>query len=135
MDVTPYLHFDGNCEEAITFYATALDGSIESLNRYGGSPLDAMAGETHKDKIMHATVVAGDVKLMASDTVPGHERGSGSAKITLSLQSTDATKALKTFEALAAGGEVTMPLQDVFWGGRFGMLTDRFGIGWMMSTP
>ncbi len=135
MDVTPYLHFDGNCEEAITFYASVLHGSIESLNRYGGSPLEAMAGEAHKDKIMHATVAAGDLKLMASDAVPGHERGPGSAKISLSLHSADAAEAAKTFEALAAGGEVTMPLQEVFWGGRFGMLTDRFGIGWMMSTP
>jgi len=135
MDVTPYLHFDGNCEEAINFYVSALNGSIESLNRYGGSPLEAMAGETHKDKIMHATVVAGGVKLMASDAVPGHERGPGNAKVTLSLQSADVAEAVKTFEALAAGGDVTMPLQEVFWGGRFGMLTDRFGIGWMMSTP
>jgi len=135
VDVTPYLHFDGNCEEAITFYASALDGSIESLNRYGGSPLEAMAGETHKDKIMHATVVAGGVKLMASDTVPGNEHGAGNAKVALALYSADEAEAAKAFEALAAGGEVTMPLQDVFWGGRFGMVTDRFGIRWLMSTP
>jgi PhnB protein len=116
MDVTPYLHFDGNCEEAINFYVSALGGAIESLNRYAGSPLETMAGEMYKDKIMHATVVAGGVKLMASDAVPGHERGSGIAKVTLSLNSADAAEAVKVFEALAAGGEVTMPLQEVFWG-------------------
>lgn len=134
MEVTPYLHFAGNCEEAITFYAAALNGSIESLNRYGGSPMEARAGKGYEEKIMHATLVAGGVKLMASDTIPGHALGSGNPAVTLSLHSADAAEGAKAFEALGAGGQVDMPLQEVFWGGRFGMLTDRFGIRWMMST-
>ncbi len=134
MDVTPYLHFAGDCEEAINFYVSALSGSIESLNRYGGSPMEAQAGEAYKDKVMHATVVAGGVKLMAADTIPGHDLASGHQRVALSLHSADAAEGAKAFEALGSGGAIDMPLQDVFWGGRFGMLTDRFGIRWMMST-
>ncbi len=134
MQVNPYLHFAGDCEQAINFYAAALNGTVEAIRRYGGSPLEAQVGEAYKDKVMHASLTAGDVRLMASDSMPGTPPAGPGTKVALSLYTADAAEAARTFDALAAGGVVSMPLQEVFWGGRFGMLTDRFGIRWLMST-
>ena len=134
MQLFPYLHFRGNCEEALTFYAGALHGQIDGLQRFAGSPMEARVGDAHKNKVMHAAFVAGELRFMASDGLPGADRPVSDSNISLSLSTPDGAEAQRVFDALSEGGTVDMPLQSVFWGGRFGMLTDRFGVDWMMST-
>jgi len=133
MELEPYLFFHGRCEEALNFYKECLRGEIVGLNRFAGSPMESQVGSDYKDKVMHASFVAGDVKFMASDGRPAAPRD-GDDDIALSLATGDAAEGERVFNALAAGGQVTMPLQDVFWGGKFGSLTDRFGVQWMVSV-
>ncbi len=133
MQLNPYLHFDGTCEAALEFYAAALRGKIVALNRYAGSPMEATVGEAYKNKIMHGSFEAGDVRFMASDGPRGEARAADS-NVSLSLYTRDNAEGQRVFDALAAGGSIRMPLQNVFWGGHFGIVKDRFGISWMIST-
>lgn len=132
MQLEPYLFFHGRCEEALNFYKECLRGEIVGINRFEGSPMAAQVGADYKDKVMHASFVAGDVKFMASDGQAGNGPD-GEDDIALSLATGDAAEGERVFAALAQGGEVTMPLEDVFWGGKFGSLTDKFGVQWMVS--
>ena len=130
MKMTPYIHFAGNAEEALNFYKEALGGEIIALNRYGDSPMPT--DEEYKDKIIHARLTFGDNLLMISDTFKGnvvHANGS----IQLSMEMNDKTQMETIFSKMAAGGKITMPLQDQFWGATFGMLVDKFGISWMFN--
>jgi PhnB protein len=129
MDFHPYLSFDGTCEAALTFYAQVFRGEISSLNRYEGSPMEAQVPPEWKSKIMHGALVAPGITFFASDS---SQFASGD-RISLSLSTKDANEGKRVFDALAEGGSIEMPLSDVFWGGSFGMVVDRFGIRWMMS--
>ncbi len=133
MQLEPYLFFHGRCEEALNFYARCLGGEIVGLNRYAGSPMEADTDAGWRDKVMHASFVAGDVKFMASDGRPG-SAPDGEDDVALSLATADAAEAERVFNALAEGGSVDMPFADAFWGGKFGALTDRFGVQWMVSV-
>jgi PhnB protein len=93
----------------------------------GGPPVTAETA----DRVMHANFKSAGVNFMASDATPGKEYGEG--QISLSLSTTDLAEAERVFNRLAAGGNVEMPLADMFWGARFGMLTDKFGIDWMIN--
>ncbi len=128
--VTPYLTFNGNCEEAIEFYCEALDGDIVSLQRFGDVP--DMAPADMADKIMHCVLAADDVIIMASDSTPSQPVSPGT-NVHLSLDFDSLEELQDAFEALSEGGTVTMPLQDTFWGARFGMLVDRYGVSWMFN--
>jgi PhnB protein len=128
--MTPYLSFAGNCEEALDAYQSIFGGTIESLNRYEGSPMETQVPADFKEKIMHATLASPLGTLMASDSSRPLEPGS---QISISI-SPSAAEAERVFNGLADGGKVEMPLQEVFWGGKFGMLTDRFGIDWLVSV-
>jgi PhnB protein len=128
--MTPYLSFSGSCEEALDAYKTIFGGTIESLNRYEGSPMEAQVPADFKTKIMHATLISPLGTLMASDTSRPLEEGS---RISISV-APSAADGERIFNGLADGGKIEMPLQDVFWGGKFGMLTDRFGIDWLVSV-
>ena len=130
MELTPYIMFDGTCEEALNFYAKAMGGEVKNISRYGDMPGDSPMSDEQKKKVMHSNFEAGDVKFMASDS-PFPAEGGGA--VNLSLNVDDAGKMEKVFNALAEGGQVTMPLQDTFWGARFGMLTDKYGIKWMFN--
>jgi PhnB protein len=132
MQLEPYLFFHGRCEDALNFYRDCLAGEIKELNRFAGSPMDEQTPDDYKDKIMHASFVAGDVKFMASDGRPGAPPD-GEDDIALSLATSDSSEGERVFNALAAGGNVTMPLGEQFWGGKFGALTDQFGVQWMIS--
>ena len=132
MQLEPYLFFHGRCEEALNFYAQALRGEITALSRYAGSPMESHTDESYREKVMHASFVAGDVKFMASDGRPGSPPD-GQDDIALSLATSDAAEGERVFKALAEGGTIEMPLDEAFWGGRFGALTDRFGVQWMVS--
>src|ERR1051326_5832764 len=129
-----YLFFGGRCEEALAFYRTALGAEVDMLMHYKDSPEPAPPGMVppgFENKVMHATFRIGGTTLMASD---GCEEGSSFNGFSLSLAVPTEAEADRAFAALAAGGQVRMPLTKTFWSPRFGMLTDRFGIGWMISV-
>ena len=130
MKLTPYIHFQGNAEEAMNFYAEALGGTISELKRYGESPMPA--DEDYKDKVLHGRLTFDDNLIMISDTMKGNEV-SKSGNIQLSVEISEANQIDTVFNKMAKGGNVTMPLQDTFWGARFGMLKDKFGVSWMFN--
>jgi len=128
--IVPYLNFNGNVKDVLAFYTKALDGKVLFQQTFGESP---MPHEPEmKDKIMHATFQVGALTLMFSDCSPEHHVTMGN-NISLSLNFTDTALMDKTFAGLGEGGKITMELQDTFWGARFGMLTDQFGINWMFN--
>ncbi len=135
MQIESYLFFGGDCEEALAFYKRCLGGEITALMRYEGSPMDnAQLPQEWKRKVMHSTFESQGARFMASDTLPGQPRP-GYQGFSMSLfVPGPADQARKAFEALAEGGKVTMPFAPPFWGGHFGMLTDRFGIPWMVNS-
>lgn len=130
MKLCPYLGFQGNCEEALNFYKEAFDGEIFQLGRYGESTMET--AEEFKDKIMHARLKFGDTLIMFSDMMGEKDADAGNM-ISLSIECNGIDQLEKVFSKMSAGGKVTMPLQDQFWGARFGMLTDKFGIHWMFN--
>jgi PhnB protein len=131
LELEPYLHFDGTCEEALNFYKGIFGGEITSLERYAGSPMEAQVPDFYRDKVMHANFKAGSLKLMGSD---GSPRGGGvGTRVSLSLGGDDPEEGKRIFDALAEGGKIDMPFQDTFWGAKFGMLTDKYGIYWMIN--
>jgi len=132
--VQPYLFFGGRCEEALEFYRTALGAHVDFLMHYKDSPEPIPPGRLpagFENKVMHATFRIGGTTLMASD---GCEEGARFAGFSLSLAVPTEAEANRAFAALAAGGQVKMPLTKTFWSPCFGMLADRFGIGWMVSV-
>jgi PhnB protein len=130
MELTPYLHFEGNTEEVLSFYKDALDGEIVMISRYKDGPMQV--DEDWKDKIMHARLKFGKSTLMLSDGPKGFKT-TVSGNIQLSIEVDDESKMEGIFNKLAEGGKITMPLQKQFWGSTFGMLTDKFGTGWMLN--
>ncbi|WP_018611068.1 VOC family protein [Segetibacter koreensis] len=130
MKLVPYIHFQGNAEEAMNFYATALGGSIAYLQRYGDSPMPS--DEDYKQKIMHGRLTFGDNLIMISDVFKGQEV-STDGNIQLSVDVLENEELESVFNKMAEGGTVAMPLQDTFWGARFGMLKDKFGVSWMFN--
>lgn len=133
MQVQPYLFFDGRCEEALAFYASALGAEVTMLMRFRDSPEPCEPGmipSGAEDKIMHSSFRIGDTTLMASD---GRCVGQPSFQgFSLSLSAPNDAEAERLFASLADGGEVQMPLGKTFFASRFGMVTDRFGLSWMV---
>lgn len=132
MYVQPYLFFDGRCEEAIEFYRKAIGAKVEMLMRFKESPepLAENCGGGDPNKIMHSAFKVGDSLIMASD---GMAAGKPEFKgFTLSISVKTEAEADKVFNALAEGGQVQMPLMKTFFSPRFGMVADRFGVGWMV---
>jgi PhnB protein len=130
--VQPYLFFNGRCEEALEFYRTALGAEILMLSRFKEAPDPGMAQPGMEDKVMHASFRVGETMLMASD---GSCESDGKFEgFSLSITVPDEAEADRVFNALADSGNVTMPLQKTFWAPKFGMLEDRFGVGWMVSV-
>lgn len=136
MHIQPYLFFDGRCEEAVDFYRSALGAEVEMLMRYRESPEPPPPGMVppgSEDKVMHASFRIGDTVVMASD---GCSAGQPAFQgFSLSLSVADEAAADRAFAALGDGGQVQMPLGKTFFSPRFGMLTDRFGVGWMVIVP
>ena len=127
-----YLFFNGKCAEAMRFYQQTIGGQMVSMLTYGQSPDPNQCGAEGKDRIMHSHLLIDGRNLMASDCPPDRPMPAP-AGFALSLNYTDAAQAGKVFDALAAGGSVTMPMQPTFWMESFGMLTDRFGVSWMVG--
>ena len=136
MTIQPYLFFDGRCEEALEFYRRAIGAEVEMLMRFKDSPdppPPGMVPPGSENKVMHASVRIGDSTILASDgCASGQPTFQG---FSLSLTVRDEAEADRAFAALADGGEVRMPLGRTFFSPRFGMLADRFGVGWMIYVP
>jgi PhnB protein len=132
--IQPYLFFQGCCEEALEFYRTAVGAKIEMLMRFKEAPDQPPPGTLapgFEEKVMHSSFRVGDSVVMASD---GCGDSPAMAGFSLSLSVPDEASARKAFDALAEGGTVTMPLEKTFWSPCFGMLEDRFGVGWMVGV-
>ncbi len=130
MFVQPYLFFDGRCDEALEFYKKAIGATVGMLMRWKDSPDPSMCTPATADKVMHATLQIGDTMVLASDgRCTGQPNFQGFA-LTISVN-TEA-EADKLFAALADGGQVTMPMAKTFFSPRFGMVADKFGVGWMI---
>ena len=134
MQIQPYLFFNGRCEEAIDFYRKALGAEVEMMMRFKESPdplPPGMIAPGFENKVMHAALRIGGAVMLASD---GIASGATNFKgFSLSIDAPDAAGVERLFNALAEGGSVTMPLGKTFWSPRFGMVTDRFGVGWMVG--
>ncbi len=128
--LVPYIAFTGNCEEALNFYKNALAGEIKSLNRYSEVP--DFSSEENKNKVMHSEFEAEGFSFMAADEMKAPDSAKGN-RVSLSIDFDSSEEQEKVFSDLSEGAEITMPLQDTFWGARFGMLTDKFGISWMFN--
>lgn len=136
MKVEPYLFFNGRCEEAMAFYQEALGAEVTFQMRMNEAPDPPPPGAVpagFDNKIMHASLRIGELTLMVSD---GNSDMQPSFKgFCLSLSVADTAEAERAFNALAQGGSVKMPLGKTFWSPAFGMLEDRFGVGWMVIVP
>jgi PhnB protein len=137
MQVQPYLFFDGRCEEALDFYKKAVGAQVEMLMRFKEAPPNpnadpnacggAMPGP---DKVMHCSFKVGDTSIMASDgNCMGHPDFKG---FSLTINAKDDAEAKRLFGALSDGGQVQMPMAETFFATSFGMVADKFGVGWMV---
>jgi PhnB protein len=131
MQLNPYLSFDGSCREAFAFYAEVLHGDIAAMLTYGETPMADRTPAELRGRIAHARLLVGDKVLMGADAPPGRHEPATGMSVILGLD--DPAEAERVFAALAAGGSVTMPIEETFWARRFGMLTDRFGTPWMIN--
>jgi PhnB protein len=131
-DLDAYVFFDGTCAEAMRFYESTLGGKIQMMMTHAESPEAGEVPPGSADRILHASLEIGDRILMASDSMVGHPY-EGMKGFSLSLTYPTTEEAKKIFDALAEGGQVTMPIEKTFWSEAFGMLVDRFGTPWMVS--
>lgn len=132
-----YLNFNGDCEEAFNFYKSVFGGDFTFIGRFGEMPphegMPPMS-EADKNKIMHVGLPIGNTVLMGSDTggewAPRFVQGNN---FSINISPESKAEADNLFNGLSAGGQVTMPMADTFWGAYFGMFTDKFGINWMIN--
>lgn len=129
-NVIPYLNFPGNCREAMTFYKSCLQGEVEFLT-FADLP-EGASEEVNKDLIMHSSLKTGALEFFASDCPPGMPLNKGN-NLSMCLVCDDVSQAEKFFNTLSQGGTVMMPLQQTSWAVRFGMLTDKFGVNWLLN--
>ena len=130
--LNPYLNFNGTAAKAIQLYESALGGKTEGLMRFGDVPGMTVASE-HQTRVMHALLRIGEGVIMISDTQPGMPVAT-EGNVHVCLDFDDVADMTTKFEALAVNGKVTLPLHDTFWGAKFGMLTDAFGVRWMFNS-
>ena|SRR5258708_39138371 len=134
--IQPYLFFNGSCEQAVEFYRQALGAEVEFTMRFKDSPEPHQPGMVppgFENKIMHTSFRIGATTVMASDGCSTEKPSFEGFSLALSVPSE--AEADRVFAALAEGGQVRMPLAKTFWSPRFGMVADRFGVGWMISVP
>ncbi len=131
MTLNPYLNFNGNCEEALRFYETALGGNIDCLIPHAGTPAEAHVAPEWRDQIMHGRITGNGQAIMASDACG--ERYQQPQGFSVALNIKEPAEAERVFRALSENGQVRMPIQETFWAHRFGMVVDRFGTPWMVN--
>lgn len=133
MELTVYLTFAGESEAAIERYSQIFDGKVNILTRYAEAPFETPAD--YKRKIMFAELELKGIKLLISDIAPGRYELQQGNQVALMLNFESKSEAKQVFNGLADGGIIIEPLEDTFWGTTFGMLTDKFGITWKLSSP
>ncbi len=129
MNVNPYISFKGNCREAIEFYTNALRAVVLLSQTFGESPIASMGPA---ENVMHCSIRIGDSTLMMCDD-PRPEAALADGNISLAIGLNDPKRARLLFENLAQGGRTVMPLQKTYWAEAFGMVTDKFGVKWMVN--
>ena len=134
MKVQAYKTFDGRCEEALEFYKKSIGAEITSLMRWNESPDNDMKDPPgYEEKILNASFRIGETELIADDGM-GNEALAEFKEMTMVIEVADDAEAGRVFMALGEGGSVTMPLAKTFWSSSFGMLTDKFGVPWMVGV-
>ena len=129
-----YLNFNGNAEEAFNFYKSVFGGEFAAVMRFDQMPGEQKPAADEANKIMHIALPVGKGNmLMASDVPKAYPQAVAGTNYSISISADSEEEARKLFDGLSEGGQVTMPLDKAFWGALFGMLTDRFGVQWMMS--
>ena len=133
MQIQPYLFLEGRAEEAIEFYKTSVGAKVEMMMRFKEAPDQSMISPGSGEKVMHGAIKIGDSIVLLSD---GRNSGRPNFQgFSLTLYPKDEAEADRLFGALSAGGEVRMPMDKTFFAKRFGMLADKFGVGWMIIVP
>ncbi len=132
--LAPYIFLYGRCEEALEFYKSVFGGTYE-LMRVSDTPMAAEMPKGSENKVMHASFSAPGITFMASDGMETKNVDPDAGNISLGLSAPSRFEGERLFKALAEGGKVAMPLDDAFWGGKFGMVNDRFGNQWMITAP
>ena len=133
--INPYLNFDGKCEEAFNFYKSVFGGEFQMIQRISETPHADLLPADERNRIMHVSLPVGKgIILMGSDIMPsmGHTLVIGNNNH-ISIHPETKAETDTIFKALSAGGTVTMPLEETFWGAYFGMFADKFGVLWMIN--
>jgi len=131
--LNPYLNFNGNTEEVFNFYRSVFGGEFAMLMRFGDTPGCEDMPETEKDGIMHIALPIGNNVIMGTDVPKSMEQVSTGTNMSISVHVDSREEADRVYNGLSAGGKATMPMNDMFWGDYYGMLTDKFDIQWMVS--
>lgn len=131
MTISPYLNFAGNCGEAFRFYHQVLGGKLEVMT-FGDSPMSNDVPPDWADRVVHCCLTVDGQSLMASDSPPEHFEKAQGTYVTIGVK--DTGEAERIWAAFSEGGQVVMPLEPTFWSPAFGMVKDRFGVPWMIST-
>ena len=133
--MNPYLVMEGNAKEAIQFYEKALDAKVIMVQTFGEMPAnpDFPLPESARDRISHALLKVGETDLMFSDTFPGQPVQS-SNQVQICIMTDQTEQAKRIYEALREGGQVVMPLQETFWSPAYGIVADKYGVNWNIST-
>lgn len=131
MQVSPYLNFNGQCEEAFQFYAKCLGGTINAMIPHEGTPAAEHVSADWAKKIMHAHMNVGSTVLMGSDVPPGRFQKSQGYAVSIMIKTPEESE--RVFHALSEKGTIQLPIQKTFWSARFGMFVDQFGIPWMVN--
>ena len=135
--INPYLVFNGNCEEAFLFYKSVFGGEFPYIGKFKDMPPaegNPVLSEADGNKIMHVSLPIGDGSvLMGSDSNSASGEVTFGQNISISINTKSKEEADKLFNGLSAGGTVTMPMSQTFWGAYFGMFADKFGISWMVN--
>ena len=131
MRVNPYLNFNGNCKEAFELYEKVFKSKPAHMMTYGGSPMAAQAPPDWADKIMHIAMKIGETIVYGSYAMPQYYQKPAGLFVSVSIEAIEESE--RIFAELSEGGQISMPLQEMFWAHRFGMVTDRFGTPWMIN--
>ena len=132
MKITPYLGFQGKCEEAFKLYEKVLKGKITFMMRWSESPMADQTPPEAKNHIMHATLAVGDQLIHGADAPPQHYSKPAGTSVSISLN--DVKEGEHIFKELSDGGHVHMPFQKTFWSPGFAMFVDRYDIPWMVNV-
>lgn len=130
--LNPYLHYNGNAAEAIQLYEQALGAKVNGVMHYSDMPGQTFSDE-HKQRVMHANLSIGSSALMLADDMPNAPSPASNGQVLVNF--TDGDSMVKSFHEMASGGTVVLALHNTFWGARFGIVVDRFGISWAFHGP